>query len=282
MRALAIAVLVAVTAAGAFVSRVRLERDLDAAPVEQELLYLPNGRYLRVASLGHGPLVADLVYLWAIQFYSNYERTGRHQYVEHIFGEVIPDLDPWYIDPYWVGAMILVVEVGDLEAGLGLLDLGFRHNPKAWILPYLAGWEAERGGQPTRAAEYFARASAVEGAPSFVRRMEAGMLVRAGRTEDAIRTWQTVLDDPESDDVGRAIAERWLRTLRTRQEIESLNAAVASFRERYGRLPRSLQELVGVGLLGELPQGPGGVPYGYDPESGRVTSAAGRMLGVDR
>lgn len=282
MRAVALVVLVAAIAAGAVVSRVRLERGLDAGPVEQELLYLPNGRYLKLASLGHGPLVADLVYLWAIQFYSNYERTGRHRYVEHIFGEVIPDLDPWYIDPYWVGAMILVVEVGDLEAGLRLLDLGFRHNPDAWILPYLAGWEAERAGQPIRAAEYFARASRVEGAPSWVRRMEAGMLARAGRTEEAIRMWQAVYDDPESDDWGRAIAERWIRTLRTRREIEGLDAAVASFRERYDRLPRALQELVRVGLLPGLPQDPDGAPYGYDPESGRVTSAAGRILGLDR
>ena len=178
--------------------------------------------------------------------------------------------------------MILVTEVGDLEGGLRLLDLGFRNNPDAWILPYLAAWDADRAGQPERAAAYFARAAKVEGAPYLVRRMEAGMLARAGRTEDAMRMWESVRDDAGSDEASRAIAGRWLQILRTRQEIEALSAAVASYRERFGRFPRTLEDLPRAGLLRRVPHDPDGAPYGYDPESGLVTSAAGRILGADR
>ena len=76
---------------------------------EQQLLYLPSGQYLRVASLGHPSVVADFVYLWAIQYYSNYEREDRFRYVEHIFGSVIPELDPRYMDTYSLGTLILTV-----------------------------------------------------------------------------------------------------------------------------------------------------------------------------
>ena len=108
---------------------------------DNDLLYLPNGRYLKIASLGHSALVADLVYLWSIQHYSDYEREDRFRYVEHVFGNVIAELDPGFTDAYSLGAMILSVEARDLPGALRLLELGMERNPGDWILPYIAGWE---------------------------------------------------------------------------------------------------------------------------------------------
>jgi hypothetical protein len=272
----AIVVIVAMlVAAGA---RDRAERLAAAESSEHELLYLPNGRYLRIVSLGQGPLLADVIYLWAIQFYSNYDRADRYRFVQHIFGKVIPELDPRYIDPYWLGALILIVEVDDLEGGLQLLDEGFEHNPRAWILPYLAGWECQRAGEPLRAASYFERAAAVPGAPDFVGRMSAGMLARAGHLAEAIRMWEEVRRDPGSDAAARAIAERWLHTLEVRRDLEQLRAAVGTFHDRFGRYPRRLQELVTSGVLRALPPADGA--FDYDPATGRVDSPAGRILGA--
>jgi hypothetical protein len=80
---------------------------------DQQLLYLPNGKYMKLASLGQAPFLSDLVYLWAIQYYSNYSREDRFEFVEHVFSDVIAELDPHNVDPYWLGAMILSVEAGD-------------------------------------------------------------------------------------------------------------------------------------------------------------------------
>ena len=38
------------------------------------------------ASLGQAQVMADLLYLWAIQYYSSYDREDRGRYVEHLFG----------------------------------------------------------------------------------------------------------------------------------------------------------------------------------------------------
>ncbi len=51
----------------------RLERMRERRVGDQQLLYLPNGSYLKLASLGQAAVLADLIYLWAIQYYSNYE-----------------------------------------------------------------------------------------------------------------------------------------------------------------------------------------------------------------
>lgn len=243
------------------------------------LLYLPNGRYLKVLSLGQAPLAADLVYLWAIQYYSDYGREDRFRYVKHVFGDVIAELDPHYVDAYGLGALILTVEAGDLEAGLELLDKGFAKNPDRWILPYLAAWECHRAGQYQRAARYFEASARVPGAPSLVRRMQAGMMARAGDLTAALRLWRELRDDPASDELTRSIATRQVRDLQVRLDTAALEAAVREYERRAGKPPARLDDLVRAGILRSLPADPDGRPYVYDRRSRKVTSAAGRLLG---
>jgi tetratricopeptide (TPR) repeat protein len=279
MRRILVGVLLAVAVLGAVSARARLVAIDVSGRGSKDLLYLPNGKYLKAISLGHAPLVADFVYLWAIQYYSDYDRSDRYRYVEHVFGNVIAELDPGYIDPYWLGAMILSTEAQDVEAGLRLLDEGFEKNPSAWILPYLAGWECDRVGQFDRAAAYFDRAAKAPGAPPDLVRLKAGMTARTGNLREAIARWQDVLDDPRNDDGARAIATRQIRTLTVRADVHDLDAAVAAYREQHGRLPRSLDELVRAGIVGTLPRDPDGAAYAYDPSTGTVSSTASRMLG---
>lgn len=277
-RGLAAAALVGTLAAGAGLARARLA-DLAAPPASgRPLLYLPNGRHLKAGSLGHASLVADAVYLWGIQFYSDYERADRFRYVEHVFGRVIPELDPRYVDPYWIGALILSVEGRDLEGALRILETGFRNNPDRWVLLHLAAWECANAGDPARAAEYFGRAAAVPGAPAQLRRLQAGMEARAGDVEVAIRMWSDLLTDPASDATTRAIAERQVRDLTVKRDVARLEGAIATFRASAGRPPRRLEELVAGGLLPRIPVDPDGNPYAYDPARGVVSSAAGRIL----
>ncbi len=278
MRRAAILLLLASAAAAALAGD-RLGRIAATRPASEDLLYLPNGEYLKIVSLGQAPVLADAIYLWAIQYYSEYDRRDRYRYVEHVFGDVIPKLDPHYTDPYWLGALILIVEAHDLEAGLRVLDEGFAANPSAWILPYLAGWECARVKQYQRAAAYFEGAESAPGSPPLVRRMRAGMLARAGDLDLALRLWREVLDDPASDPAARAISERQIRDLAVRRDLEALQSAVRAFQERRGRLPARLEDLVTSGAIGALPLDPGGHPYLYDRRTGAVSSAAGRVLG---
>jgi len=264
---------------GASISARALERLAPAAERAGQLLYLPNGKHLRIVSLGHSSLLADLIYLWAIQFYSEYNTTDRFRYVRHIFGDVIAELDPHYIDAYWLGAMILTIEARDLEGGLALLDLGIERNPGNWILPYLAAWECNMASNAECATRYFEQAAAVPGAPLVARRMHASMLARTGALDDALRLWVGVLEDPDSDDVSRAIARRKVREVRAEIERSALRDVIGAFRISNERLPRDLAELVRRGYIRQVPSDPSGQPYAYDATTGRITSAAGRVLG---
>jgi hypothetical protein len=264
---------------GAVVSARTLERLVPAQRAADELLYLPNGRHLKALSLGHASLLADLIYVWAIQYYSEYGSTDRFRYVQHVFGNVIAELDPHYIEAYWLGAMILTVEAHDLQGGLALLDLGIEHNPDQWILPYLAAWECQMASEPECAERYFARAAAVPGAPPIARRMHAALLARTGALEEARRLWIAILEDPASDDLSRAIARRKVHEVQARIDVDALRDAVAAFRNDNGRTPRDLAELKRRGYIRDVPIDPSGRPYMYDAQTGSVASAADRILG---
>ncbi len=257
----------------------RLEDMSAAIDDDQELLYLPNGRLLKVMSLGHGGLLADVVYVWAIQYYSNYERRDRYRYVEHVFDGVITELDPHYVDAYWLGALILIIEAQDVEAGLGLLQKGIDHNPEKWILPYLAGWEAHHAGMFDRAAGYFEAASRIPEAPPAVRRMQVGMLAKAGNLREAAGMWQELLADPAADEASTAIARRKLAEIRVELDVQQLRAAVARFRNENDRPPARLEELVSRGYISSLPRDPEGRAYLYDRRNGQVLTPEGRILG---
>ncbi len=246
---------------------------------EDRLLYLPNGRYLKVASLGHSALMADLVYMWSIQYYSNYEREDRFRYVEHVFGNVIAELDPGFTDAYSLGAMILSVEAHDLDGALRLLDMGIERNPDNWILPYIAGWECFHAGRFDTASGYFTRASEIPGAPDLIARNRAGAVARSGDIVAAYRLWRELYEDPDIDDTTREVAERQVRELHIQIDLQAIHRAVADHRDRYGYFPGSMQDLIARGLLDGERLDPDGDRYIYNPSTGEAGSAAGRILG---
>src|SRR5258706_735013 len=124
---------------GAVLVQGSLERDRRASSIHP-LLYLPSGRYLKVMALGYDTLLADALYLWSIQYYSNYDIKDRYQNLSHIYEDVITELDPHFLDPYLTGALIMTSEARQPSMALRLLDKGVRANPDQWIVPFEAGF----------------------------------------------------------------------------------------------------------------------------------------------
>src|SRR6266850_3984632 len=106
----------------------RIERGRIAGSIHP-LLYLPSGKHLKVMALGFDGILADALYLWSIQYYGNYDIKDRYANLEQIYDQVITELDPHYLDPYLVGALIMSAEARQPEMALRLLDKGVNNNP---------------------------------------------------------------------------------------------------------------------------------------------------------
>ena len=235
-----------------------------------QVLYLPSGKYLKLTSFGFPEVMADLIYIWSIQYYSNYDAQDRFKYLEHVYGNVIAELDPRYIDPYLVGAMIMSMEAGDHEMALRLLDKGIAANPGEWILAFDAGFICyDQLGDYARASAYFEKAMRSPGVAPVVRRLHAEMYNKMGDKRTSLAYWQEVLASAETAYI-RGVSSMHVHDLRIEVDLETLRHAVASWREKHGTDPPDLSALVRDQLISQIPLDPEGRPYLYDPATGEV------------
>jgi tetratricopeptide (TPR) repeat protein len=252
-------------------------QSLEEPSAPTSLLYLPKGPFLRLTALGQEQLLADLLYIWAIQYYSSYEEEGRYRYLESVFTEAITELDPHYVDAYWMGALIMSLEAEDPDSALRLLDKGLERNPASWRLAYVAGWEAYMSGRYDRASAYFDRARTIPGAPAHLERTYAATLEKLGRPVEALSEWWRLRETSE-DAYVRSVADRWIPRLTARL----LEEAAARYREERGAPPPGLAALGDPRLLplGLLPAD--WAEYPYDPATGTVGTPEVRVVEQSR
>ncbi len=233
------------------------------------IIYLPSGKYLKAATFGYAPLAADLIYIWAIQYYSNMAIEDRFTYLERIFS-IIAELDPRWTDPYEVGALLANIEAGDPRLALKILDLGAEKNPGAWVFPFEAGHIAQMTLKDFALAEaYYAKCMALPGSPPFVSRLRANAIYHKGDLKSAWETWLGIYNSAPDEET-KKIASNHLYRVKATADLGAISEALAAFKAARGRFPASLDDLVRAGLLAALPRDLDGKDYVYDPESGQV------------
>ncbi len=271
---LALALVVLVAAAG--LSRSFLERQ-GAGGIPAGLLYLPEGPYLRALALGHEETLADILYVWAIQYYSSYEDRTRYDYLDKVFRGAITELDPLYTEPYLVGGMIMSVEARRIELALSLYDKGLENMPDNWDLAYWAGWDAYFANDYVAAREYWMRGARMDGAPPWFWRLAAKMLERSGDIESALGEYRRLAETTTDEKTAR-LARKWLERARTEIAMETLDKALARYRARHGECPDRLDELVRGGWLDSLPTKEDGSGFFYERDSCRVLPGPGQSF----
>ncbi len=234
--------------------------------------YLPSGRYLKYTSLGYSSLLADVIYVWAIQYYSDPAISDRFDHLDHIFG-VIAELDPHYSEPYLVGALIAAYEARNPRLALKILNRAMAKNPGDWLYPFEAGHYAQMFLKDYEIAQkYFKRAMDIKGAPDIAKRLYANAAFRTDDYDTAMKTWLEVYQTAPDDRI-RKIASNHLYEVKSAVDIKRINQAVAGFLERFRRRPMNLQQLVRAGLLESVPRDLDGQDYVYHPQTGAVTTA---------
>jgi tetratricopeptide (TPR) repeat protein len=250
-----------------------LKSALDRVPRQKipgaSIIYIPSGKFLKYATLGYSSMAADLIYLWAIQYYSTYTVVDRFQNLEHIFS-IIAELDPRYTDPYEVGALIAVYEAKDLNLAYRILDLGLAKNPDQWIFPFEAGHYAQVAKDYETAKRYYEKTMRIPGAPEIVKRLYAAT---GFKTMDLKTSWETWLEvyKTAGDERTRKIAEKHLYQVKSAMDINVIRAALEEFRTRYQHLPDELGELERVRILSPIPKDLDGKDYLYDAKKGEVS-----------
>lgn len=264
----AVAVLLAVVV----VSEVNLRSIGRTDPLGRRLLYLPSHEMLELVSLGNEGLMADLLFLWSIQYYSSYRPEETFLYLETVYN-LITDLDPLYFDAYRVGALIMTLDLHanpkvQKKAIERLFDKGLANMPDSWELAEVAAWDAFlQLRDPELALKYARIGSQLPDAPHRLKRVYGRWSEKEKKwtIADSIAYWEEVLAEATRwPDI--VLSKNHLYDAYAKRDSTVLDPLLAAYRARFGRCADGWQQLIDLGWLDAEPLDYVGNPYRIDEE----------------
>lgn len=150
---------------------------------------LPKGKTLEILCFGFKNFVADMIFIWSMQFYSNYNLKNRFEYIEDIYN-IITDLNPRYRAPYYVGSWIMALELNNYKMAIRLLQKASKNLKDDWDFDFESGYYAYKYLKDYKLAEkYYRKAAEKPDAPSFVKRWQAHTIYMEDNLTYALKMW---------------------------------------------------------------------------------------------
>jgi hypothetical protein len=245
-----------------------------AAPpaAETTLLYVRSPAFIQRAVLSYDALAADVYWIRALQHFGRTKLApGTEKRYDLLYPllDITTSLDPRFNLAYRFGAIFLAEPspggAGRPDQAIALLRKGLEAQPARWEFAQDIGfvhywWHRDYA----QAAEWFRRAAAIPGAPSWMAPLAAVTEAEGGNRESSRRLWHEILSESDEEWL-IAQAEFRLRQLDAMDAIAELEARVQAYAARTGAAPRHWTDLVRAGLLRERPLDPAGFEYRLGP-----------------
>jgi tetratricopeptide (TPR) repeat protein len=226
--------------------------------VARELIYLPSPATARLMAFGFEQLSADWYWVKALQYFV--EPAQGMNYYRNLgdFLEVVVGVDPDFRYAYKFAGISIPYDTGrytfaNTERAIGFLQRGVAKWPDDWQMRLYLGYYLLNFRNDTEgAAEQFARAAPVPGAPPYLKRFAGKLLTLSGEIDRAkLFTEQmlAVTEDPEE----KAKLEQRLREIDAEGAMREVEAAARRFHEQEGRWPVAIAELTALWPLPPLP-----------------------------
>jgi hypothetical protein len=235
-------------------------------PPEADTFYLPPSKIVKLASLGHSELAADLIHSRAnVYFGTQLHARLPTKWLAHYLREAI-DLDPQFRRLYLAGAAMLVYNgqhiVPDMVlAANAILERGRQAFPFDWEIPFLLGFnllyelpsDAGRDdpripGWRQQGVEVLRQAALFEGVPYFIPNLVARMLTKQGSQDLAVRHLEQAYAVATSEEARTQIRFK-LTQLRGRDVAEDLAERQREFQSlvesRYPDFPEAFSLILG-------------------------------------
>ena len=243
----------------------------DVMREEQDEVLVRSPQLMKLATLEYGTLAADIYWTRAVQYYGA-KRLGHQTNLESLWPllDVATTLDPNLLPAYRFGATFLSQPeprgAGRPDLAVKLLQRGLQANPEYWRLYQDLGnvYYLELQDYP-KAGQAYLEGSKNPKSAGWMKIMAARFLEKGESRETAVMLWTEILESSEDASI-KENARINLELLRADEDIDHINELAARFAASAGRLPRSLKEMIQVGLIGGEPADPDGYAYEIGPD----------------
>ncbi len=253
----------------------KLQRQIDgqraALYQERDEIVLHSGAMLKLMSLEYAPLMADLYWTRVVQYYGD-KRSRNDANLEMLWPllDITTTLDPNLIVVYRFGSTFLAEAAprgaGRPDLAIELINRGIRANPDYWRLYEDLGfvYYFDLKDYP-KASLAFLEGSKNPQALVWMKVLAAKVFEQGDTRETSAFLWNEIYNS-SSDPQIKQNALTHLQLLRAQAECEQLDAIAAEYKNRTGRRPTTLHELVNASLLPRLPVDPLGFAYVFNAD----------------
>jgi hypothetical protein len=238
----------------------------------EELAQLPRGEYLKPMLLGYQHVGADLLWLQLLQVLGKKKTTAdEYEWIYHAL-DVITTLDPQYDYAYYVGGVVLTNLANRTDLSNRLLGACSEsgHMEPAFLLGYNYYFIL---GDAARGADYMAAAAKLPGGPSYLPGLASRMYAEASSPEVALQLLRALWLQTQDQEM-RDVLENRAKEIIIERDVQALEAARDAYRDKHGRLPKALNDLVISGEVRQIPDEPFGGAYNLDAQTGEVSSSS--------
>ncbi|MBI2677207.1 MAG: hypothetical protein HYX28_00325 [Candidatus Koribacter versatilis] len=246
-----------------------LVRKVDALRPEatlEEVLYIPSAKAVKRMGLGYTGLVADIYWTRAVQYFGRKHGKGSTRYeLLYPLLDITTSLDPNLVPAYEFGSTFLAQRppqgAGQPEKAVALLEKGISANPNEWKLYLHLGFvyyfEIKDYLAAARALQH---AAEMPGGNPELRAIAGTLAQHGGDLQTSRQLWMMVYQNEKQAQL-RKNAERHLAAIDNDEIVTVLEAAIADFRRRTGRDPKSWAEMNANGYGRTVPIDPQGDAY---------------------
>ena len=208
-------------------------------PPEADTFYLPRSKIIKLASLGHNELAADLIHARANVYFGSqmHARLPTKWLAQYLYTAI--DLDPQFRRLYLAGSAMLIYNgqriVPDVVlAANTVLERGRQAFPFDWEIPFQLGfnllYELPNDAAPDdpripgwrqQGVEILGQAALFEDAPPYIPNLVARMLTRQGSQDLAIHHLEQAYAVATSEEARKQVQGK-LAMLLGRQAVEDM------------------------------------------------------------
>jgi hypothetical protein len=212
-------------------------------------------------AFGFRNFLADMIWLKAVQV-SGGRRMSRSDYDElYSLLDTAVNFDPKFKIPYYLGGLILGDSPHHAGEAISTLNRGWRKYPEEWRFPFYIGYIRYFSlGDPIEGGKTLLSAALIPGSAPYLPMLASRMLSEGREPETALAFLRAMVNQETNPGRREALLAR-IREVIVERDIQALERAVEAYRQGTGRLPASVADLAGAGVIREVPREPHGGRY---------------------
>jgi len=251
--------------------QVKIDAQRAAILEERDDLLVTSPKLLKMASLEYAPLLADVYWTRAVQYYGQkHAANDANLTLLWPLLNISTTLDPSLLPAYRFGAMFLSDApprgAGRPDQAVELIERGIKANPGYWRfyedLGFIYYFDMK---DYAKASQAFLEGSKNPEAKVWMKVMAAKIAAEGESLETSAFLWRDIYQNTTEKDTKQGALEH-LQLVLAEMDCRQINALAEQYAERFGHRPTRLSELVQAGFLHRVPVDALGYAYELDNE----------------